>query len=420
MKDIQIDTAQVIEALKVFFEFESIESTDTEGHYCSMIDFVSQLISREKVYFDGKVHGAQKEVLERLLEKAYQVNEKLKNKLVPIVPDDSYEEALALDAGCKSAVVADTIAKKYQSLAKYIRLYDGIKGTDKLSNSLRENLLPHFYGRGPDPDCVLNDKKIIGRRYIFGIAKNIESLDKVRESLPLDKYDENEIIFILRLIFNYYRAELARNRENYLLCEGVVTKGKYFYKPTPQRERFLSFVCDNHHDYCEFEEGLDKDVESSWMKVNFDGYDSDNLVPLPFNMALSIFKNRKAATRSTFLNEIVEYSMGGEALKLRYAHSMLPGGLISGDSKNFSEEILNKFEIFSGEKNCGDLYSGMVEKITCSLSLYLPVDSEYRRVDRIAKMYHRSISGLLKESDVRVIFKNVFMENIPDCKRAVK
>ena len=427
MKHIQIDTAQLISSLGAILEPDVYNNEDD---LFNMIDFISQLVTRDRIFYDGKVHGAQKKVIDELRSKLFtSLNSSqkgiLERKLKPIVPEDSFEDSFAIDAGTKAAETASLIARKRNELSSFIKGYNNLDGTDKLNISLKKYLIPHFDGKGSDPDFIRDDKNIVARRFIYSIAKNVDSVERIGGVLR--RYEGENQLGILKLIFNLYRAEFARKREDYLFGIERINPNEYFYKPLYDRSKFLEIIDYNNFDTCAFDEEVDKTIQSAWLKLKYSNNTPSPLVPLPFNLVLSQFKDIKTCSKIDVLKAAIDLVDKEQAIKLQKAHSMIPRGIVGGDPQIFLKEIAIDYENQRSANSLKNHIAFTIEMVfyaalshfdpLCATNAIIPifkkVKRECRKTKHISKLYIMPTNNLLDNKDLETIFLNIFRKEIP-------
>jgi hypothetical protein len=294
MKHVHLDSSHLINSL------EALLPQSTVGERLSQvdaIDFLSHLVCREKIYFDGDVFGAQKDRLDRVIDQACQLigssesGRGIESKLVAFQSSNEDEADIVQRSVTKVADNAERLRTEIKSFDNELEHCSQLPSADKFEESIKTVLIPKLrkIGSLEGVDAIWSDKKIAGRRFIWAALKDDRTRTTLRGAIAGIRNPSR----LFQLLFAHFRAEYAVERNRSIAAQGSIEEKDIFYAPSATRSCILNTAFNSPlSPELGAEEILDKQIVSSWFRVKRDSNNREFHLPVQMRLLLSKMGDR--------------------------------------------------------------------------------------------------------------------------------
>ena len=333
MKHVHLDSSHLIDSL------EYLISAAKVGNRLSQIDttdFLSHLVCREKIYFDGDVFGAQKDRLDRVIVQACHLiggsagGQGLETKLVAFQSLNDGEAEIVQRSVSKVAANAERLRSDILNFDDELEHCVHLPSADKFEESVKTLLIPQLQKIGSleGIDAIWSDNKIAGRRFIWAGLKD----DKTRTMLRGAMVGLKKPYQLFQLLFAHFRAEYAVERNQTISVQGLIKETEIFYVPSATRSCILNTAFKSPKlPEVKAEEILGQQVISSWFQLKQDSHKQEFHLPVPMRLLLAKMKVG-TSLKIELLRQAVELSHSDEAKVLSQSMDSLTSSYIGSCS----------------------------------------------------------------------------------------
>ncbi len=294
-----LDTSELIKGLEALAYPRSEWRLDKGTNMYSALRLSYHLMTRDHIYYDGKVREENDKRIEAALAEIQKKSDNdIVNELRQRIKGKSFEkhdEKTFAGKAIKDSVnyFQDSAETGLLDRFNQFKFGSGLSQLDKyLFNPIRDG-----YSSQQLLDHIFEERKLTGRRFYVSIFENEEIINRLKGWIKNNEVRAEDF----NLMFTMFRTKLAETKSIHLWQQDE--EGEYFYEPDRLRGELLKSIPMHNERKVNYAKVLDEAMHKVWLsKNNFVFKNEDIEIPSILNLPLY------EENRQDFLKAVLDFN----------------------------------------------------------------------------------------------------------------